>query len=329
MPAFPQDSLLIGTSANALGMADAWVSFPKDINIINYNPAGLGYLKHDQISVSHEQWIAGLNLEHVSYMKQLPDNSAAGISARILYTPEFEAFDRDENYLGKVRGSDIAITLGYGRLILAREHFAGVNIKYIQQNLGDYTSISSAIDIGWLSCFDSEFYFINEFKAGLAARNFGINLKKAGDENETLPACIVLGASGNILNVRSLEDHKLFLSTDTLVRVVDEKDIKIHLGVEYAFRDFFFLRTGYKIKYDLNGFTSGLGINYSLPAVDLVLNYSLVLNEFLNNNHLIEIVIKFADNRAKIDKQSSQPKEKSKKEKMQEIEKEFDNYLEE
>ncbi len=58
-PAWPQFSDL-GVSPRAIGMANAFVSVADDAGAVYYNPAGLGFIRHHELSASYARLLTGL-----------------------------------------------------------------------------------------------------------------------------------------------------------------------------------------------------------------------------------------------------------------------------
>jgi len=329
VPVAGQDSLLIKNSARNAGLADAGISMPTDLNVMDYNPAGLGVIKQMQVSFIHNEWIDPINLESLAFCMNFIGIGTIGAHVIYLYMPDFDVFDRDGNSLDKANASDMIMTVGFSKNVFSSHQFTGINVKYLQQDMDDYSASSIAFDFGWLSLIKKEILTINDIKAGVVFKNLGINLNKAGQEETDMPMRLVLGVSGNLLNIQELKNHKLYLTSDFLIKLSGESANKFHTGLEYGFREFLFFRIGYKAGYTSKGVTSGLGLNYFLPRMVLSLNYSVLFNSYLNNNHVIGLVLKFTGHQKKIGPSTLKQKDvKSEEEKVENLEKEFDELLE-
>ena len=57
--------LELGFGGAALSMGDSYVSMANDVSSIYWNPAGLGYLKTNQLMIMHQPWFAGINSSFV------------------------------------------------------------------------------------------------------------------------------------------------------------------------------------------------------------------------------------------------------------------------
>src|SRR5689334_7451225 len=68
--------LRIGVGARAEGMGETFVAVANDPSAIYWNPAGLGSLQRRELSISHVQWPADINYDHVTLV--LPSRRFGG-----------------------------------------------------------------------------------------------------------------------------------------------------------------------------------------------------------------------------------------------------------
>ena len=79
----------------------------------------------------------------------------------------------------------------------------------------------------------------------------------------------------NLLNLFEDESiHNLTLSLDA----VHPRDYteRMHFGLEYSFKNMFFLRGGFKTNYDEENFSVGTGFSYPIGNFKLALDYAYV-----------------------------------------------------
>ena len=152
----------------------------------------------------------------------------------------------------------------------------GITAKYAHEDLVVKTASSLIFDGGVL--FNTGY---KSLVLSAVLRHFGAQVKYF-DKSYPLPQTFTLGISGYLLGQRNSlvfdsDENKLLLSYD-LSQPRDYSQ-QHHLGLEYSFRDMFFLRGGYKINFDEEGLTYGFGIAYTGIRVD----YSYCdFGEFLN-----------------------------------------------
>jgi hypothetical protein len=71
---------------------------------------------------------------------------------------------------------------------------------------------------------------------------------------------------------------------------------KLNLGAEYSFRDYLFLRGGYKMNYDTEGLTAGFGVKFPLTLVKSSvarLDYAYSDLKYLSAAHRVSVNIGF------------------------------------
>ena len=66
---------------------------------------------------------------------------------------------------------------------------------------------------------------------------------------------------------------------------------KINVGAEYSLNDMYFLRAGYKLNYDEDGFTAGAGARVLLAGRRLGLDYSYSDFGFLGAVHRMALTV--------------------------------------
>ncbi len=91
-------------------------------------------------------------------------------------------------------------------------------------------------------------------------------------------------AVGGTLEAFNHLAHRIIVSLETASDIISLKKIPFRLnsGMEYSFRNFIFLRGGYRYGYSFNGFSGGGGIkiNYSLSKIVLLKKYELSSIDF-------------------------------------------------
>jgi len=278
--------------ARTLGMGSAFTALADDSSGINFNPAGLDYVTYPELTMMYEKSFLDSYYGYVGYLKPLRDNGTLGIGVMI-----FDGGNIELNYLDgrteKVKmEQDMVWTLGYGRSLsfvpflgnLGEMIFFGANAKLIKSTLGEkYTANAIAGDFGLLfRTIDSK------VSIGMAVQNYGTELKYK-EINEMLPRNI---RGGIALVLKQWEENTL-LSTLDYVRTVNEP-AKIHLGTELRLFKNFAVRAGYKIGYNPNVFTFGLGV----LAYKIQLDYGYLSSE-IDTTHHISITSKFGSRERK------------------------------
>ncbi|HPP87934.1 MAG TPA: PorV/PorQ family protein [bacterium] len=252
--------ITLGAGGRALGMAGAYVAVENDIYLVHWNPAGLaifdrvavGFMEHTLlVDISCEFLAIGgpLKKNH-SYIAMALQFGRYGKEARTTYLAPYgtgESFD----------GSDFAVSLSIASKtdFIDRNLRLGATIKYINQEIYDYSGKTFGCDIGGL------YKFTDNFSLGANISNIGGRLKFIEKADE-LPLQLRGGASFNIMN-------KINANCDMFYTKNEKVDFAI--GMELKLIDYFAFRTGFNTVNDAgNGYVFGLGINYNNWNMDYV-----------------------------------------------------------
>ncbi len=257
-------------------MGGAAVSYPADVNVMNYNPAGLGILSETQLSFMHIEWLAHINYEYMAYCTPVSKNSMLGFNLKYLHIPEFAWLDDEGEKQGDLNGNDMAVSIGFSGIPrqLGMNSSMGANIKLLRTVLEDYELMSVAADVGIMD--QTTLFNKMKFISGFAVRNIGYNFKSPGNNPVTVPIDFAVGGTLEALNLFS---HCIMVSLETASDIISLKEMPFRLnsGLEYSFRNLIYLRGGYRYGYSFSGFSGGAGIkfNYSLSKIKLLNKYEL------------------------------------------------------
>ena len=134
----------------------------------------------------------------------------------------------------------------------------GIVTKYAFENMIYANKGAFMWDVGLL--YDTKF---KSLRLSAAIRNFGSQIQYF-DYSYPLPQTMVIGLSGNIIGREALvkisHQHRLTFA----VEMVQPRDYdqQYHIGMEYAMNEILFVRSGYKINYDSQGLTLGMGVKF-------------------------------------------------------------------
>jgi hypothetical protein len=279
--------LKIGVGGKAVAMGDAFTAIADDPSALYWNPGGLGFQKNIAVHFTYTDWI--LDTKHNFLGVVLPMQGVGTIGLSII---SFTSGDIEETTIYKPHGtgrvfnaSDLSLGLSFSRRLTDR-YSIGVTAKYLSEKLALESASSVALDIG--SVFILSYKY--NVRMGIVLSNFGSNMRLDGLDLETnvstdnnkqvearlktyswpLPLIFRVGLAADVISTKF---HRLTLSAD----VYDPRDFKAreNLGFEYAIRSMFFIRGGYKLGYDEDSFSAGVGFNYRVKGVGkLLFDYS-------------------------------------------------------
>ncbi len=308
--------LKFGVDARAIGMGEAYTAVTDDISSVYWNPAGLAPAYKNEVFFSHTNWPA--NIYHEFGAASFTNGvSTAAVYGSVLHMDDIDFID--EETFGptgeQFTNSSIAIGVDYAQQF-TRKFTAGVGVKYLRENLYEFSVNSYSIDLG--SMYNTGW---RNVKIGMALRNFGPDISYQVDDDEDgsndedpfdlfdndgdgipdedgpeieskIPMCFSLGISGDIMRT----DLTHLIASLQLDNVIDRMETW-NLGMEYKLGNLA-LRGGYQINYDTNGFSAGVG--YQVPTRYAIVNVDyaytdmgLLKESFLKSAHRLSLKIKY------------------------------------
>lgn len=277
--------LRIGISARAVGMGEAFVAVADDASAIFYNPAGLVNIRARDLMLTHIEWPAGINYEFGGLVWRVSSNSAIGLSFSNLYTDEMRVRTplRPEGTGETFYSSNYTLALSYAQYLTDRFSF-GVNLRYLRLSLmtGIFTEDTWAVDVGAL--YQTGF---RRFNIGIAIRSFGPNVRFV-NESYALPTNFTLGVTADLLES---DEHRVTTGVEWAKPAATEE--VANLGVEYVFKDMLALRGGYKINYDAESWSLGVGVILPVANLRVRVDYAYSDFGFLNCTQRFSLGIAF------------------------------------
>ena len=322
--------LKLGVDARAIGMGEAYTAVTDDISSVYWNPAGLAPAYQNQAFVSHTNWVADIMHEFAacSFTNGVSTVAAYG---SVLHMDDMDI--TDEETFGptgeKFTNSSMAFGVDYAQQF-TNKFSAGVGVKYLRENLYEFSVNSFSVDVG--SMYNTGW---RNIKIGMALRNFGPDIHYYVDDDEDgdtdedpfdlfdndgdgaidedgpeldskIPMCFSLGVSGDIMRTWNekipTDERTIYNSLNhwivsiQLDNVIDRMETW-NIGTEYKYGNLF-LRAGYQINYDANGFSAGVG--YQIPTSFAIINVDYAYTDmgdlaesFLKSAHRLSIKFKF------------------------------------
>lgn len=265
--------LEIGVGARGMAMGEAHVAATADVTSLFWNPAGVTQLNRSQAAFQYTDWIIDTRLNYAAGIFKIRPNMYVGAHFNMFDSGTMEVTDiLYPDGTGEVfRVQDISLGLSYAQQLTSFFSMGG-NLKYVQSTLWRMKASAIALDLG--------FQYQTPFKnldLGFSISNFGSEMKLDGD-NTAIRVDLDPGSSGNndgvlgnftlrswdlplifriglAYDVLKNPTHQLLITSDAVYP--NNNNPFVNTGMEYGFRDTFFLRAGYA-----NAFlqeTEGLG----------------------------------------------------------------------
>ncbi len=288
--------LKVSVGARAVGMADAFVANATDASALYWNPAGIVQFKTNEILLSHTDWFVDIRHDFVGGVYHISRNDAIGLSLTALYTDDMEITTETQPYgTGRYfKYIDVAVGATYARRLTNQFSF-GFTVKYIEETIDVLKMRGFLVDLG-------TFYWI-----GLGTSRFAVSISNFGGDIAPKGEVTLLNGE-KISSFQSFSPPTMFrfsFAVEPIINDVHRLTTAIQLnhpndnaenfgiGVEYGFKESFFLRGGYKINADEQDFTFGAGVALKMNFLNLNFDYAFARFERLGNTHRFSLLFKF------------------------------------
>ncbi|HDS09470.1 MAG TPA: OmpA family protein [Firmicutes bacterium] len=269
--------LNIGIPGRSVAMGEAYTAVNGDINSLFFNPSGIVGIEDHSFFMSRNIWFEGITQDSIGYAGNF-GFGVLGVGLVMLdYGDDIPGYDALGNSIGNLKANNMVVNLNYANTFGPKLSY-GVRYRYVKETLADETASASLLGLGLGYELSKAFYL------GLDIENIGQEMKfiESGDE---FPRTVKLGVC---YHHQFSYDHGLLASFD--INNDAYESLRGGLGLEYGFRNMYFIRTGYKINYDLYGLTFGAGINFPiLNRVRISVDYAFQDMDIMGDTHRISI----------------------------------------
>lgn len=263
----------------ALGGAS--VSISPDAFALFTNPATAADLKSFNAAISNYTVGAGIQQSYASAIIPRSKNlSAFGFSLNMLNSGAMDVRTefQPEGTGEKFYVTNLAAGLTYSQQ-LSDMFSAGVTLKYIYEQIDDYSNSAVAADVSFI--YKTDYHDLN---FAVMIQNFGGNSSINGDgipsdfnrpsvpasDNYTVPTVFSLGAS---IVPWETENQSLMLALQ--LNHPNDNSENYRIGVEYEYLKLLYLRAGYKVNVEGQPFpTFGFGLRHRVGGHPLQLGYA-------------------------------------------------------
>ncbi len=305
--------LLIPVGARSIALGGAPLGGVRGAEAIYWNPAGIANTDKSEFLVNHMKYIADINLNYIAVTFNNRTIGAFGFHIKSFDFGDIEQTTEEQPDGTGVTFSPTFIVAGfsYSRLLTDRIS-AGVTAKMVFESVMQTKANTLAFDIG------VQYSFNSKLRIGVVMKNVGGKMRYDGANLERrfplpsnsqqvdegpfrgvalrsdIPSTFSFGLS-YVLNTN--EDNSLMLN-GTFSNQSASSD-EVFGGVEYAFKDFFFLRGGYNYQTQgsseqIFGASFGAGLKYPLGNFDFTFDYAFrQLTSYFDSNNIFTIKLAF------------------------------------
>lgn len=283
--------LKIGAGARAVALGESFIAISNDVSAVYWNPAGLTQFSDDQVMAAHTEYLVDLKHEFFGATYHLSTNDVIGLSIVSLHTEDMQVTTETQPF-GTGRFftfGDIALGLSYSKRMTDQFSF-GITLRYIEETLDVLKMRGLVADIGtyyWTGIGSSRF--------AVVVSNFGADVAPSGEVQQydgsiastfqsfSPPTQFKIGFA-----IDPLETEEQKLTTTIELQHPNDNAENVHLGVEYQWDKWLWLRTGVRrtIGEPLFGhdntnagdYTFGFGV--AAPVATLRLNFDYAYAHF-------------------------------------------------
>jgi hypothetical protein len=290
--------LKIGVGARAMGLGGSFTALANDVSALYWNPAGITNFNGFSLAVTHTEWFADISHDFAGVVYPLSSSDVIALNVVALNTGEQEVttVTQPEGTGIYYSVSDLAIGVSYARALTDR-FSVGITVKYIQQNLYNESANTFAVDLG--TFLRTGFH---NLVIAMNMSNFGGNMQLEGRDLITitdinnqvsgnystdaslktepwpLPLIFRVGIAMDLVGgedpVIASEQNRFTLAVDG-VHPNDNTE-KVNVGGEYAWNEMVFARAGYRINYDVEKWTFGVGLKMNIGSQHVGFDYALI-----------------------------------------------------
>lgn len=288
--------LKIGVGARATGMGETFIAVANDITALYWNPAGLMQFKEYGAHFSHNEWLVDLNHEFFGGVYRFGGNNALGLSVISLNTPAIQkTTEFQPNGTGEYfKYGDLGIGLTFARKLTEQFSF-GITVRYVEETLAELKMRGVMFDLGtyyWTGLSNTRF--------AVTISNFGPQVKPSGT--------VTTSTGGTISEFQQfppptmfrigfaydpIDNNKNKLTTSIQLNHPNDNAENVNLGLEYSYKDFLFLRGGYKFNVETENYSGGIGVKVPVSIAKTSVDYSIANFKDLGFTHRISLNVLF------------------------------------
>ncbi|MBZ0199596.1 MAG: PorV/PorQ family protein [Ignavibacteriaceae bacterium] len=286
--------LKIGVGGRASAMGEAFVAVANDASALYWNPAGLVQFSENQIIISHNKWLVDINHDFLGAVYHFDQTNSVGVALTYLSMPkmkvttEFAPFGTGEYF----SVSDLGIAVSYARKMTEQFSFGGT-IRYIEETLDKVKMRGVMVDLGtyyWTGLGSTRF--------AVAVSNFGNQLAPDGDvvlvgkreksewQSFSPPTVFRIGFA---FEPYQTDDN--YITTSIQLNHPNDNSENISVGAEYAWKNLFFIRGGYKFNVEEQNYSFGIGVNPPIGFTVLKVDYAFSNFERLGSAHRFSLIL--------------------------------------
>ena len=281
--------LKIASGARGAALGEAYSALANDAFALDWNPAGLIYVKNNSMAFMHSPYLADTYADYFAYAETAGDVGAWGVSYKYMNFGNIARTDSRGLESSDFTPYDTAINVGFACYITGfnkdpEERFVlGATGKFVRSKITASDNTVSA-DIGLIM----PYMFDNRFRMSLAAQNI-MGTLRYDKEEAPLPLILRLGSATRLTDYFTITAD-ITAARDNLPYLAMGGELKLPVRADMDI----FLRTGFNTRAisamgGTHNITFGAGIRYT----DYCLDYAFSPFGDLGSVHRISATLTF------------------------------------
>lgn len=281
----------LGFGAKAIGMGQAFTALADDPTAVFWNPAGLEFINQQSASFFHTNLYGGATYDFLGYAYPTIELGSFGFGIGRIGISDLDQRDVTDHgtVLGHFSDESYEVYFSYAKSLPWFNLTPGISVRWVRSGFsglleGDLIESGVGADFGlmykpdWLGNA-----FIQDWSFGMNLRNLFPPQLKVGDQVDEYPLTTKIGllkiirfSGSGALNVLIDLNHS------------QNRDMKLHFGSEYDFREMGRVRVGY------NGSSLAFGFGGKYEMFEIDYGYgSSQYPEFFDATHRVSITVNF------------------------------------
>ncbi|WP_456408453.1 PorV/PorQ family protein [Caldithrix abyssi] len=267
-----ESNLSMGFGARAFSVGRAFTAIADDPTAVFWNPAGLEFVYQQSATFFHTSLFEGTNYDFLGYALPTLNLGTFGLGVARIGIGGIRQTDVFNTDLGVFSWEEYHGFFSYAKK-LPWDLTTGLTIRLVRRawsglvDQGSLVDMGVGMDLGFM--YRPQIYtnvLLRDWSVGLNLRNLFAPQVKEGDNVDEFPLTVRFGLMRRILMKGFGNQFNVMLDFD----YSQKRDLLIHVGAEYKFRNLAMVRLGM----DGSSPTFGAGIKYSIFQIDYAFSSS-------------------------------------------------------
>ncbi|MHB2153750.1 PorV/PorQ family protein [Calditrichota bacterium GD2] len=267
-----ESNLSMGFGARAFSVGRAFTAIADDPTAVFWNPAGLEFVYQQSATFFHTSLFEGTNYDFLGYALPTLNLGTFGLGVARIGIGGIRQTDVFNTDLGVFSWEEYHGFFSYAKK-LPWDLTTGLTIRLVRRawsglvDQGSLVDMGVGMDLGFM--YRPQIYtnvLLRDWSVGLNLRNLFAPQVKEGDNVDEFPLTVRFGLMRRILMKGFGNQVNVMLDFD----YSQKRDLLIHVGAEYKFRNLAMVRLGM----DGSSPTFGAGIKYSIFQIDYAFSSS-------------------------------------------------------